>query len=327
MNFLKENNLARAKYLPLRGKAIKLPVYFPSISSIKTNLSPFAYFKILKVIQPHFLVSAYDIFHAPNKTEFLKMLQTIIKEDGPTILMDSGNYESYWAKNKSWDIKSFNDILKKDVCDMAFCYDNQKPSVEISKNVSWIKSSTMESQSVTKKSTIAPIVHCAKEKLNKTVTELNKQIYLTTVSIPERNLGDGILQRVETLTKLRRELMGLDHYINIHILGTGNPLSLLLLSLAGADMFDGLEWCQTVVNSRKAILYHFQQRDLITDECAFCNDKTIKDYTLKTLGHNLAFYLRWMEKIQGVIESNGESALLKEYFDSNTISKLSEIWA
>ena len=76
MQFLEYNNKIRKKYFPARGKALRTPIYFPSISSVKTNLSPFKYFKILQGFQqPHFLVSAFDIENSFSKTEFIAELQ------------------------------------------------------------------------------------------------------------------------------------------------------------------------------------------------------------------------------------------------------------
>ncbi len=271
MKFLNDNRKLRKLYFPVRGKALKLPIYFPSISSIKTNLGPFDYFNILKALQqPHFLVSAYDISKSFQRDKFIDKLRLNQKEDGPIILMDSGNYESYWIRDKSWSIGGFNQILKQEVCDLAFCYDNQFPLENSIENVSWIAKSTKESQLVARTTSIIPIVHCKKENLNEAVLELYNQTNCIMVSIPERILGDGLLERVYTINCLRRELNKLENYVFVHLLGTGNPFSLLLFSLAGADSFDGLEWCQTVANSKTALLYHFQQREIIVDDCNFC---------------------------------------------------------
>lgn len=326
MEFLKNNNSNRKKTLPIRGKEIKLPIYFPSISSVKTGkTSPANYFKILQALSPHFLVSAYDIYKSKKREEFIKELKLHIeKDDGAIIILDSGNYEKFWLKDKNWKVEMFNSILKENICDLAFCYDNLNPK-SFKSNVSFIKESINLSQNCTKKSTIIPIVHSNKQSLSKTILNLRNQINFSMVAIPERELGDGIIERVKTITKIRKELNDLDTYIYLHILGTGNPLSLILFSFAGADTFDGLEWCQTVVDSKTALLYHFQQRDLIIDDCEFCNEPTF-NYTIKTFAHNLKFYNAWMSKIQKAIDTNTEIELLNEYFNPSIVSQLKNIW-
>lgn len=326
MKFLEENSEKRKLFFPARGRALKLPVYFPSISSVKTGLSPFDYFKILKGLgQPHFLVSAYDIDKSFQRDEFIKELQLNLAEDGPIILMDSGNYESWWMRDKGWLLTSFNEILKQGVSDLAFCYDNQSPPTDIKLNAEAVAVSTRESQGVTNSTSIIPIIHCKKENIIAAVLELHSQTNFSMVSIPERILGDGLIERVETVTNLRKELNKFENYTYIHLLGTGNPFSLLLLSLAGADSFDGLEWCQTVVNSKTAVLYHFQQRELILDGCNFCNSDL--DYTLSTLGHNITFYKSWMKEIQDAISSKEEVELLNKWFDAEFLKVLEKIWS
>lgn len=326
MGFITENNAKRSLFLPVRGKTLSIPVYFPSISSIKTNLSPFAYFKVLKALgQSHFLVSAYDVHNSRFRTEFLKALQLNQKEDGAIILMDSGNYESFWLRDKVWNISTFNDIVKEDIADLAFCFDNQFPPADISENAKGVKDSTQNTQSISLKTSIIPITHCTKENLTQTVINVCDETNSLFISVPERILGDGMLERVKTITALRKELNKRENYVYIHVLGTGNPFSLLLLSLAGADSFDGLEWCQTVVNSDTALLYHFQQRELIKDDCQFCKDDGL-DYLSATLGHNLIFYKDWMKQLQVAIQTNTENELLKKYFTPNFIESLNQIW-
>lgn len=326
MQFLSDNNAKRKLFFPVRGKALRLPIYFPSISSVKTVLSPFDYFNILQGLgQTHFLVSAFDIDKSFQRDEFIAKLQANMKDDGSIILMDSGNYESWWMRDKSWVLDSFNSILKCEVSDLAFCYDNQTPPNDIKENAAIVAKSTNASQNISNATSIIPIIHCNKENLVDAVLELHSQTDFEMVSIPERILGEGLLERIATVTNLRKALNELDNYTYIHLLGTGNPFSLLLLSLAGADSFDGLEWCQTVVNSKTAVLYHFQQRELVLDNCNFC--KSDLDYTLSTLGHNINFYNNWMKEIQDAIEAKKEIDLLKVWFDSTFISSLEKIWS
>lgn len=312
--------------LPVRGRVLETPIYFPSISSLKTgSIEAIDYFQILKALYPYFLVSAYDIYHSKSPKTFVKQLQKNYRDNGPIILLDSGNYESFWLTDKNWNISKFEEILASDVSDLAFCFDNQFPG-SIAKNVDGIRKSLNRSQKTTNTSSVIPIVHADKNSLATTVTRLYEKHNFLMVSVAERNLGDGILERIRTITNLRKKLNKLNQYVYIHVLGTGNPLSLLLLSLAGADSFDGLEWCQTVVDPKTALLYHFQQREFVLDECEFCSSQTL-DYRLATLGHNLNFYNSWMKRIRESISSNSELQMLENYFDSKTINKLKDIWS
>ena len=54
----------RPPELEFGGKALPLPVYFPSISSVKTALQPLDYLQVLASlvgINKQFLVSAFDL--------------------------------------------------------------------------------------------------------------------------------------------------------------------------------------------------------------------------------------------------------------------------
>lgn len=325
MSFIEQNRKRRKLFLPAGGQTLRLPVYFPSISSVKTGLSPFEYFKILIALkQPNFLVSAYDVDNAFQKKDFITALKENHLTQGSLILMDSGNYESFWIRDNTWNIESLNKILKENVCDLAFCFDNQFPPKDINQNSIEIIGSTKNSQAISSSTTIIPIVHCNKNDLTETVIKLYEKINFLMVAIPERILGDGLLERMKTIVSLRKELNKLNDYTYIHLLGTGNPHSLLLLSLAGADSFDGLEWCQTTVDSKSGVLHHFQQRELIKDDCNFCNDPEL-DYMLKTLGHNLIFYNEWMKKIQDSIVTNTELKLVKQYFSPTVVEEIMKI--
>ena len=86
-----------------------LPIFFPSISSVKTDFEEVInYMQVLIAcpeICPQFLISAYDLNHMSknNKDKSLHLLNKA-KESGTIILMDSGNYESYWKDDRKWEM-------------------------------------------------------------------------------------------------------------------------------------------------------------------------------------------------------------------------------
>jgi len=309
------------------GRALPLPIFFPSISSVKTNLAPHQYVEFLTSLgQPNFLVSAYDIHHSKKKIEILSKLKDSRSKAKTTILLDSGNYESFWLRDDEWGEHTFHDVLKNNIADYNFIYDNQSPPPDISKNSEGIVASAMRCSEQSNSSTAIPIIHCHKSSLTKTVLNVISKSNFPMIGIPERILGEGLIARIATLTELRRSInANHDAYVLIHLLGTGNPISLLLFSLAGADSFDGLEWCQTAVNIENKLLYHFQQRELIKDGCVFCVDKEV-EYHAATLGHNLLFYNSWMKQIQESIGNETYKDLLGTLLSKDVISELEKIW-
>ena len=118
------------------------------------------------------------------------------------------------------------------------------------------------------------------------------------VAIPERELGDGIIERVRTVRDIRRALNGLGKYYPLHLLGTGNPITMIALAAAGADCFDGLEWCRTVVDYEHLTLFHFQHfdffRELYSTRLQLEIRKIIEDreatYPAQVASYNLDFF-------------------------------------
>ena len=85
--------------------------------------------RVLVTLQhPYFLISAYDIFHTDESTK-LEMRKLIGKanDNGVAILLDSGNYESYWRRDSNWTSDKFISVLEAfdSVCALGF--DMQNP--------------------------------------------------------------------------------------------------------------------------------------------------------------------------------------------------------
>ncbi|MBE9581518.1 MAG: hypothetical protein IMF18_07865 [Proteobacteria bacterium] len=108
---------------------LHLPCFFPSVSSVKTNLLPLYYVELLDAAaHPLFLVSAYDI--ANSSAEHRLRMDATLKssvERGTVILMDSGNYEGFWKGGPAWVVDQFHETARTSEHHLCFCYDNQEP--------------------------------------------------------------------------------------------------------------------------------------------------------------------------------------------------------
>jgi len=88
----------RPEKIDIGAISLRVPAFFPSVSTIKTALQPLDYISLLQSLRDlnkQFLVSAFDVYHSRNRENLLVLLSSAMKS-GLTILMDSGNYESYW---------------------------------------------------------------------------------------------------------------------------------------------------------------------------------------------------------------------------------------
>jgi hypothetical protein len=236
-------------------------------------------------------------------------------------MLDSGNYESYWRKDRKWTSKSYERVLNSTPHHLAMIYDNYDLMRGITKNIAGIEKETERQRKLASGGVVVPIIHASPAKLIKVTKEIANRLRPLLLAIPERELGEGVIERVVTLVRIRRELNKLGTYIPIHLLGTGNPQSLLLFSVFGADTFDGLEWCQTTVDPNNATLLHFHQRELLGKKL----DLGISDgltYQAATLLHNLTFFESWMNTVRKSLIDDDVVPLLEKYFDGGFLDNL-----
>ena len=162
-----------------------------------------------------------------------------LDERGTLILLDSGNYEKSRKKDNAWTKRKYYWVLKNVPYTYAFCYDNLEPQEDVEKNVIDVISRIKGKY----EDVLIPILHApVKKGIRK--YELLADIFLEYASIkrspfiavPERELGEGICQKAKTVIEIRQKLNTLGYYQPIHILGTGNPFSILILAAAGADL-------------------------------------------------------------------------------------------
>ena len=303
----------RITELSFAHTALPLPCFFPSVSSVKTNLMPVDYVELLAAAgHSQFLVSAYDIASC-IEDERLRM-DTALKQSkrrGNVILMDSGNYESFWKDDKDWHPKRFHEVTGSSHYDVCFCFDNQQPPKDSQLIAEDVVASVMRDQPNALGS-VAPIVHGKTSLLPDAILETAEQLYPLIVAVPERELGEGILERTRNVCRIRKALNSLDVYLPLHLLGTGNPLSIVAYALAGADSFDGLEWCQTVVDHQSGRLLHFQQWDLIRHQTEWGQCIELP-YIQSVLMHNLHFFREFMARLHKVIHHGDSESFLRQY--------------
>jgi queuine/archaeosine tRNA-ribosyltransferase len=289
--------IARTSTICLKGVTVPLPCYFPSVSSVKTNLRPVDYVEVLAAAQhPLFLVSAYDIAAGPTDHQ-VRMRASIEKSraNGTVVLMDSSNYEGFWKADSAWTADIYHEVTTAFDHDIGFCYDNHQPGNTASEISSEVTNSVLRDQAHSQ-GTIVPIIHGATDLLPAAVQQVAEQLCPVMLAVPERALGDGVIARACTVRRIREALDATGVYYPLHLLGTGNPLSIAAYSMAGADSFDGLEWCQTVVDHDTGLLSHFQHWDFVRNQTDW-GANNLLPYIQSVLLHNLEFYSRFMRTL------------------------------
>ena len=302
---------------------IPLPTIFLSVSSFETQLLPDQAVKALKIAEaPAILVSAWDLVGRQEPDSLIKELEKYRSAEG-FVLLDSGNYESSRLQVHQWEPKDLEEAMSLAMHDWAFCFDksshfkfdeNHSPE-KIAEKIVEIVKRDLEFTSTT----VLPVVHVPQlensgyqikiipEVTRRVADELRPEL----IGIPERELGAGIVQRTQTMQAIRRELNTLPFYQPVHLLGTGNPWTVAIMVAAGADTFDGLEWCRTVVDHEKDRLNHFQHFDLFTWQAKLSGSVLVEEALRKESGvtfsgkaafHNLDYFKGFGDKLRDAVD-------------------------
>lgn len=309
--------------LSIAQTVIPLPCFFPSVSSVKTNLMPVDYVELLAAAaHPLFLASAYDVANcSPEQRPRMNAALSRSKRRGTAILMDSGNYEGFWKGESAWTPDRFHEVARVSEHHLCFCHDNHEPPDTAEAIAEDVVSSVLRDQEHAL-GTVAPIIHGPTELLPSATQLVAERLFPVLLAVPERALGDGIIARIQSVRRLREALNELGGvYRPLHLLGTGNPLSIVVYSMAGADSFDGLEWCQTVVDHETGKLFHFQQWDLFRDQTGWGNNGALP-YIQSALMHNLEFYRAFMAELREALINGTAETFLRRYANDKQVSLL-----
>lgn len=305
----------KKKEIRFGRKILQLPCFFASVSSVKTNFSPKEYVEFLENIFgfPSYLVSAYDIFNSMSDSDPNNVQINSKEERDSVVLVDSGNFEASCFRDHRWNLSSYNKVLETVDPDLFSSFDDPWNRMQ-----NYYESSNYETK---KGSDLIPIIHGKPTDIADKFIDTIKIKDWNMIAVPERELGDGIVQRAATLLEIRKKLEREGQFPSLHMLGTGDPRSILLYSACGVDSFDGLDWCQTTVNPKNTHLLHFSQRDLFECDCSVCTAGE-DSYSATTLGHNLLFYIEWMNTIQKYLMKDDIKSLLENHFSTKLIAKI-----
>jgi hypothetical protein len=316
---------------------VALPAMFLSVSSYETRLKPIEAVKALRLFGADtVLISAYDLLPERRHKGIIREL-TRLRKNGAVVLVDSGNYEAYRLKDQTWSADMLKAALEGIPHDYAFSFDELKPSksptIAVKKIIAAV---SRDAQATTKP--IIPIVHAAKkrdgnydlEHIPSMIRDIADRLGPPLIAIPERELGPGLVASALTVRRIRAALDTLPFYQPIHLLGTGNPWSIAVLTAAGADSFDGLEWCRVVADAVTRRLYHFQQFDFFAYQArvatspvtvAAMADKLV-DFAGKVAFHNLDVLTEFAAELQTGAASDKLEALVRELLGRENATQL-----
>lgn len=334
---LKNLNSKQVRRLEVGRKQLDLPAFVFSLSTFETQIDPIDGLDLLSGLCPSAcLVSAYDfhdVLHGSSRD--VRRSIAAIEESRSVLFLDSGNYEATrkgdhrTKKNREgWCPEKFWEVASGIPADLIFTYDpplNGSAGVQSVKNIVDRYILDLEKTGVDA-SSLCPIVHIPDEyqkrpdSIASLVYETAKELQPTLVAVPERELGEGLCARMRSVQAIRQKLGELGSYQAVHILGTGNPISMAALAACGADSFDGLEWCRTAANYETNSLMHFQQFDsLLSAFAGRMKNESARalaelvgaPFALRVASYNFDYFEEWVQTIQRLTRSGDNELLLK----------------
>lgn len=333
------NTPKRLSSLDLGRMTLQLPCFIFALSSHESQVSPKDGVNLLQLLEPAAgLISSYDVWkYHKNDRVFFAMIKRL-RQSRCALFLDSGNYEAsrkddYYSKKHNpngWHRNCFRKVASKIRPDIAFAFDKSPTTGGIDEVTNRIVRNFRADERAIRELSfpLCPIVHLPEKHKSVTVAECASQIVAKVVkkldpvmvAIPERELGDGLIERVRTVRAIRGALNGLGRYYPLHLLGTGNPITIIALAAAGADSFDGLEWCRTVVDYENWTLFHFQHfdcfREIYSSRLQLEIRKIIEDkeatYAAQVASYNLDFFTDLTRTMQDMIHRGNVEYMLKQ---------------
>jgi len=319
--------LSRVTEVSINRKMLVTPTYFPAVSSYGVKYSFHALVSLLIAYSyPRLLLSTYDL-HFLKDEEKKRLLQDISEywKKGCFVFLDSGVYESSWKVNLDWTY----DLYKASISQVDFdFYSNfdvlPYPKNKSEKFVDKTFQSILASYSLSNGLGFVPILHGLNPDQLVSVVAKFVKIHphlCDIIAVAERDCGKGLVEKARTVIKIRRLLNDSNRRRILHILGCGNPISLILFSYYGADMFDSLDWIKCVIDRDRLAINDFSHLDLIDCDCSICSGVK-RDYTEKALLHNLLFYQDYMLQIQVLIRRNEIFEFIVEHIGKDLLKRI-----
>lgn len=302
------------------------PTYFPSISSAATRMQLIPLIReCISSGYPRLLISAYDVFNDKNKSsKLIHALNDFLKK-GNILFLDSGTFEQYWLRDKTWSYSKYEQVIKKITANFYASFDEIPSTFDddeslFKKLLPYVKkSSKLENGN-----------HCIticqglnpKQLSNLTtkICDINEK-FSQMIAIPERYCGKTIEERVKTIKKIRKILNHKNKNNILHILGCGNPLSIALFSFVGADSFDSVDWSRWIINRNTLSFTDKTHLSLLDCGCNACSLRKV-DTGYQELLHNLLFYQTFLNGVKYAIQMKDELTFLSHYYDRKILSKI-----
>ena len=244
------------------GHQVRTPLLLPSFSSKGfPDLQ-----KIFDVMQEHIseeiLVSAYDVGEKLLKQDF---------DFASLLYLDSGGYESSKDldlsdtrednyQKRSWSLEKYQAVLAdwNTTSPTVFVsYDGPETRLPYAEQIALARSLSIPKGRNAKALLLKPPTESGiRHDLKTLIPACRLMDDMPVIGVTEKEIGNGILNRMLNIARLRRALDRLYDDRPIHVFGSLDTISTYLYFLAGADIFDGLTWLRYAFHDGDTIYRH-----------------------------------------------------------------------
>jgi len=257
------------------GIPLRTPLLVPSFSSRGFRVNrrggseiKDVFLNTAEILTESMLISAYDIRygHLPKPSLFpCTPSLTIVDSGGYETGMDH-DYSSVYSfdhKTRKWDLRSYQAVLDEwpDRIPAAFVsFDKGSAGKSLARQIAEAHALLSRYPRHLHIILLKPTRTC-RGLLTNTVNAVQPQHLeplagFQVIGVAEKELGRRILDRMETIARLRRGLDAAGVSAPIQVFGALDPLSSSLYCLAGAEIFDGLTWLRFSYEAGQCVYSH-----------------------------------------------------------------------
>lgn len=210
------------------------------------------------------LISAYDIHQG-----------YLDKEVGGSdlVIIDSGNYEKSTIEGQGYPVKWTREDHKTTIGTVIprsqVAIVNYDEPGEIAAQAEDAHSFFQEYPRYSTDFLCKPLKGSTYVDVGQIGKNLDSILKFDVLGLTEKELGHSVLERCTNVAKLRRLLDSAGYDTPIHVFGCFEPMTVVLMCLCGADIFDGLTWTKFAVQGDSLVYtgsIPFEEGTWSTDE-------------------------------------------------------------
>ncbi len=274
------------------------PLLFAAVSSLRARAPIVDHLAVISAARfPAALVSAADLATADHdEAGSIRHWASQYRAASGLLMLDSGGYEATWKGWTDWG----PDELEQHAIQSDFAVASDSAISEHDAVAAALAAADAYAAIPQRRATVRLALPHATSPgvLAETIESVVAATDCTHVAIRERELGDGILDRLTNLAGLAASLQHSGLACKLHILGVGSPRDILSYAICGAHSFDGLEWCRCALDPVSGQVAGIGDWQVMRSRSPFIERLRDLPYFAACTLHNLLFLKEFMSWLQ-----------------------------